>query len=347
MADDVVVLIEGSRIANWADLEITRSMDSYSMASFTAPFESDRREFRELFRPFSFRKVEIQIDGEPIFTGPMIGPTPEVTPEVRQVRVEAYALPGVLQDCTAPAAALPLEFKNLDLIQIISAVARPFGIEVDFITNPGPKFEKAAIEPEGKIQDFIVDLAKQRGLIITNTPGGRILCWRSNDPGKPVARLKDKQPPVGSVTANYSLQDYFSEITGFGSTKGGRAGSRWTERNPFLRTVLRPLSFKSDDSDNGDLPTATRARLGRMFGNMASYDVGGLPTWRDPQGALWQPNTTITLDAPDAMIYSEYEFLVRSVTLRRSADSKSAAVNLVLPGSFSGAVPSRLPWDEA
>jgi hypothetical protein len=46
------------------------------------------------------------------------------------------------------------------------------------------------------------------------------------------------------------------------------------------------------------------------------------------------------------MIYNESEFLVRDVMLTRGANKKSAALNVVLPGAFSGQVPERLPWDE-
>lgn len=83
-----------------------------------------------------------------------------------------------------------------------------------------------------------------------------------------------------------------------------------------------------------------------MFGNMVSYVVEGIPTWRDPKGNLWRPNTTITLKAPEAMIYRETEFLIRNVTLRQDAQSKTATLGLVLPGAFSGETPSRLPFEE-
>ena len=68
-------------------------------------------------------------------------------------------------------------------------------------------------------------------------------------------------------------------------------------------------------------------------------------TWRDPAGNLWAPNTTVTLTAPDAMIYDKYEFIIRSVTFETDRATETATLNLVLTGSFSGEIPDSLPWD--
>jgi prophage tail gpP-like protein len=82
-----------------------------------------------------------------------------------------------------------------------------------------------------------------------------------------------------------------------------------------------------------------------MFASMAAYTVENLPTWRDPRGQLWAPNTTLRLIAPSAMIYTEQEFLIRDVVLRQDDESLTASLGLALPGAFSGETPESLPWD--
>jgi prophage tail gpP-like protein len=71
-----------------------------------------------------------------------------------------------------------------------------------------------------------------------------------------------------------------------------------------------------------------------------------MPGWRDPQGDLWQPNKTMLLTAPRAMIYRRTELLIRSVTLRQKADVETASLELCLPGAFNGKTPDFMPWDE-
>jgi prophage tail gpP-like protein len=149
-----------------------------------------------------------------------------------------------------------------------------------------------------------------------------------------------------SVVPTFSPQDYYSELTGFTSAKRGSAGSAFTVRNERLAgRALRSLSFRLDDIEKGDAPSAVRAKLGRMLGNAVSYTVN-LASWRDPSGALWQPNTTITVKAPGAMIYSDTELLIRDVFLRRNQGEFTASLGCVLPGSFGGPLPTRMPWEE-
>jgi hypothetical protein len=81
-----------------------------------------------------------------------------------------------------------------------------------------------------------------------------------------------------------------------------------------------------------------------MFAEMARWTIPDLPTWRDPQGDVWTPNKTLMLKAPGAMVYDWYEMLIRSVVIHDDAAKQSATLGVVLPGAFSGEVPSTLPW---
>src|SRR5699024_7629400 len=137
-------------------------------------------------------------------------------------------------------------------------------------------------------------------------------------------------------------QTYYSEITGLAKTRVGRGGSSYTVTNPRLQGVVRPHTFQVNDTDSPDLPAAVAAKMGRMFGNMVSYSAE-VPTWRDPSGALWAPNSTVTLQAPGAMVYRETELVIREVTLKQDADSHSASLSLMMPGAFSGEIPEVLP----
>lgn len=335
----------GSDYKYWSQFELSLGLDSYSAAGFTAPFEPERRQFRDAFRPFSFKRVEVKIGGQKLFTGRMQDISPDVTPDSRSVQVTAYALPKQLADVNPPASALPLEFNGLDIGQIATRLAEPFGIDVDFATTLGSNFDKAAIEPDQNIQSFLVELARQRGLVLSDNADGALLLRRSALTGSPVARLKGQ--PINKITPTFSPESYYSELTGFATKKSGKTGGPYTEKNPrYLGTNLRTLSFMLDDTEIADVPFAVRAKLGRMFGNVCSYVIEDLPTWRDPAGNLWRPNTTIIVDAPEAMIYGPYEFLIRNVTFRQSANTKTATLGIVPPGMFSGEAPDRLPWEE-
>lgn len=355
--DSVVILIANRLFGAWPSVDIHRQLDSFSSIEFTAPFEADRKEFRDTFRPFSFKSVEVRVatilgaTPETIFKGTMIGINPEADPNKSVVSVTAYALPAVLNDVNAPASAMPIEFAGLSLKEISKHLAALFALDVEFGNDDGPIFDKAKLDIDRGLFDFLTELSGQRNLVITDTPDGKLLFWQSIAAGNPVARLKEGEQPVTAVRATFDPQNYFSEVTGFATARKGRKGksarkgSKFTEQNPRLTTTLRPMSFNVNDADDAGVPEATKAKLGRMLANSSSYQVD-VGTWRDPAGNLWEPNTTITLLAPDAMIYGESEFLIRSVSLHQDKDNSSATLGLVLPGAFSGTIPDSYPWDE-
>lgn len=343
--DETAIVIDGKRFRFWESVSITRGMDQIDTVTFTAPFEPDRPEFRDTFRPFSFRPVDVTVGGERLFTGTMIDVTPATDESSRTVSVSAYSVPGVLQDCTPPASAWPIEYSNLNLQQIAVAICGPFGIGVEFIGIPGAVFEQVEAKPGTEVLPFLAPLAQERNFVIGSTPEGNLRFWRSVKPGRPVARLREGVAPLLSVTPQFNPQQYFSHVTGMELIALGSEGSTFTVRNSKLRGSLRPSTFEVKDTQDADVKEAVLAKIGRMFGNACSYQIT-VPAWRDPNGRLWQPNTTLTLTAPGAMVYREYEFVIRTVDLSRDATSKTATLTLILPGSFEGVIPERLPWED-
>lgn len=365
--EKIELLIGFKAFTGWDNLEVNLCIDKFDTVSFTAPFDASNKEFRDLFRPFTFAPVDILLSGERLFTGTMVGVDPSRSVDAGTVSISAYSQPGVLGDCTAPSGfgrkgrrsavgAIPLEFQKKTLQAIAAELCEPFGIPVEFRGDPGAPFDKVRCKLEEKIHSFLVELAKQRGFVMTNDVDGTLLFWKSIAQGNPVVQFVEGVAPFPGIKATFSPQEYYSEITGYAPAKHRKAGNRYTALNKWLGDGVddgsapinahRPMSCKFDDTERADAPDATNAKLGRMFANMASFEIEDLPTWRDPQGNAWDPNTSISVMCPSAMIYAETELLIREVTLKQSATKLSANLNLVLPGAFSGKIPDRLPWLE-
>lgn len=343
--DELSLELSGEEYRYWMNPSVTLSVDSYSTIGFQAPFESEREEFRNTFRPFRYRSMRVLLGGEPLVTGHLMHVQPSDEPERRTVDVTGWALPAKLNACPPADKFDLLEFKGVGLRTIATEIVSWFGLELDFTCDEGAVFEKVALEPTAKCQDFLVGLAKQRGLVLNDTPDGKVRFWQSVGAGKPVGKLEGGAPPLCRVTPQFVPDRYYSEITAITSAEPGVPGAAYTVKNPWLDgIILRPHTFEVQDSDPADAPTAARAALGRMFAEAASYTIDNLPTWRDPSGNLWTPNTTIVLVAPDAMIYQETEFLIRDVTFKDDGEKKSAELEVVMLGAFEGEAPETLPW---
>jgi len=341
--NETAILIDGKRFRFWETVSFSRQIDTIDTIEFTAPFNVDQIEFRDAFRPFTYKAVDLFIGGIKLFTGTMLSPVPNLTPTSSKITVQCYSRPGVLMDCSSPASAFPLEFNDQKLEEIAAKIVKPFGLSVEFLADSGAIFEQVAAKPEKKPFEFLSGLAQKRNLVISNTSEGKLLFWRSVPAGSPVAKLEQGQSPVISVDPTFKPQEFFSSITGIEPASIGFAGGKYTVKNDNLPDVIRPLTFELADTQNADLKNSVEAKTGRMYGNAANW-AANLSTWRNPNKNLWEPNTTIILKAPNAMIYTDFEFLIRSVNFSKDGSSERATLNLVLPGSFEGKIPKVLPW---
>ena len=370
MYSEVQMLINGTRFVFWSEVKITQSIDTVSTASFNAPFDPDAPGFKENFSPFSYNPIIVSVGDTPIFTGSILDIMPTVEGQIA-IQVSCYSTCGVLMDCTPPADKAPFEYNNLNLKEIAERMAGYFKLNVDFRGDPGAKFVRVACDPDKKVFDFLTELAKQRGFVISSNTSGDLLFWKSAT-GNPVAILEQGVSPLLSVTPDFNPQEFYSDLTGLSPVEVGKPAVKKTvkpkaedkEKQPKLEKVkqpkpakkyskfsaksdaevFRPLSFKIDDVDGADVETATKAKLARMLGNMAKYTIT-VNTWRDANGELWVPNSKIRLKAPGAMVYDFFDLEIKSVEFSQDESSETATIELSLPGSFSGEPPEVFPWE--
>jgi prophage tail gpP-like protein len=336
---------DGRRFGQWSEIELSVGLDSYRCASLTGPWDPDRQEMREAFEPLAFPEVTIEIGGELFLTGKIQDVSPSVDATQASIGVTAYSTAYWLTEICAPPD-LAREYNNIDLKLVAQHLAGgTLGVVVNLDGSPGAKFARVKCGPEEELHGFLADLALQRGFVVTDTASGDLAFRSEGATGAPVARIDGQ--PLGKVSAQFQPGKWFSHVTGRACKKSGQQhGSKYTQRNELYRApVPRHHCASTGDTGSADVPRATKAMVGRMVASSATYTVEDLPTWRDPSGNLWTPNTTIAITAPGAMIYAETELLIRAVKFKQVADRESATLELVLPGSFGGTLPGKLPWD--
>ncbi len=342
--DGIGVIVNGQQFSAWTGVSLTLAIDKPPALTIASPWLPESDEMRAVFRPFSFQPVAVNIGQDAIFTGVMLTPAPASTPDGHVISVSAYGQTGTAYDCAAPASSYPLEFDNLTLDVIAGQLLAPFGIAPQFDAAAGAPFERVSMQPAEPVMAFLATLAKQRNLVIGETAEGAALFQQSASAGAPVAILEDAKPPVISVAPSFNAQSVFSDITAIAPTTPGVEGEQFTAKNARLTGTVRPHTFTATDTTPDGLQTSAEAKLGRMYANAVSWAVT-VPAWRGPSGDVWRPNTTIKLTAPNAMIYNKTEFLIKEVALQADENGRSATLQIVLPGAYSGQAPETLPWD--
>jgi len=344
--DSISILIDDNLFKFFTDYSMTFEIDTFDTFSFSAPFDDTIEIYRESFRPVAYNTVAIYYGKNLVLTGVLIAPESSTLPDRKELSISGYSKPGILNDCMMPISSFPLEFNNQKLERITSTICKPYGIKSRFLKSSGNPFEKVSIEIEKNIFTFLSELAKQRGLLITDDSKGNLVFWKS-EVGNPLASFKEGELPFISCNPSFDYQNFYSHITGVTSTTETKDSAKYTYQNKYLinRGILRNYNFIAEDVKDSEIKSAVISKAGQMFGESVSYDLT-IKGHRDGRGNVFQKNTSITLLSPGAMIYRETEFLIKSFTLNRGVNGDTTDFTLVLPGTYTGEIPEVFPWEE-
>lgn len=344
--DGIDLRIGGVSFRFFTRIAIVRRLDAMDTIEVEAP-QADTPEFRDLIKPLSFPDLSVFVDREQIFNGTVTHMQPELTAkDGSKVRLSGYSTPGILADCMLPPGDnAQRQFRKMNLPDIATKVIEPFSIQLERSGEMGSTFRRVRLKPGRRVLEFLTGLAKQRKVLIGSTTTGALALRAPPAVASAVVELVQGELPLENVQPTFAPQSYYSHITGIRRTNRGGVGSKHTVLNPLAQEsgIVRPLVMEIRDVKRGELNAAAEALAGRMLASAVSYDVR-VGTWKDPQGVLWEPGSTVSLHAPGAFVYEPYDFQVRSVRFQRSVDGDSAVLSLMLPGVFDGQAPDMLPW---
>ena len=272
--DEVTVVINGNRFSFFQDFALTQNIDTFDGFTFSAPFDPTNVIYRESFRPFSYKDIQVFYGSEIWFSGILLAPQSQSSPQSKAVSLTGYPKCGVINDVMLPISKYPIEFNNQTLQQIATRLISDFSVSATFQGSPGNPFKKTALEPDKNILAFLIELADQRGLLISNTPEGNLLFWQANT-GAVSATFKEGETPLISCTPTFNQQDFYSHVTGIMPAKSGVASQKYTVINTYLvqKRVIRPYNYIVSDAEAQDLQNSVKHKASRMFASACSYQI--------------------------------------------------------------------------
>jgi prophage tail gpP-like protein len=343
----VTVKIDGQKFAFFSSFSLSQEIDSFDTFSCDAPFYPDELVYREAFRPFGYKSCDVFYGSDLLFSGTLLAPASASTPDVNPLSISGYPKCGVLNDCSLSISKYPMEFNNQDLEQITNSIISDYGVSSDFQSPAGNKFKKVALAPSKKVLQFIIELAAQRGLLVTNNSEGNLLFWQTRNETI-TATFEEGETPFISCTPNFNPQQFYSHITGIMPAKQGVSSEKHTVENSFLisKGIARHYNFTLADVAKQDLQNSVKIKAGKMFADAMQWN---LTVWghRNKDGNLYEKNTFVSVKAPRAMIYKDTKFLIKSAVMNRDENGgDTTTMSLVLPESYSGDIPSVFPFEE-
>lgn len=337
------IVVNGTELEVFDDFELVRAIDAIAKGTFTVPNE---KQSRRILKPLYFPKTTISVNNKVIFTGRCNSSTPSDQGGMKVLNVNMFSLPGILEVSGPPIEAFPLEFKKQTLEHIADEICSKHGISTEFKIMSNEIFKRVDIQPGDSSLDFLADLSKQRGFVMSDDKEGTLVFWKGTKTGAPVANIRKDEMPCIGLSTQIDDSKYYSSVTGYVTGRSHRdyRGKGYTvKNNPYLTDIIRPFLSKFENIDEGELQTAADAMAGRMFSEVFSVSVN-LCTWFDDYGNVFRPNTTIKIQSEEDFIEEPFEFLISQVSLRKTSGEMTCSLQCVMPGVFSGEIPEAMPW---
>lgn len=349
LSEEVAIVIEGEPFRLWPSVDLTFSFDTIGDEfTMSTPWYPEIDRYRKVFKPNTYKDCVIYIGGQKALSGTITDHSTSSNSKESLLTIKGYSKAGILSSVTASSNSWPLEFSGLNLFQICEKLARPFGLKVLTTESTGGPFkgsDKISIEPDQKIYDFLIDIAKQRGFVLSSDRDGNLLLQKASTQKADITIL-DGQYPFISGSMSIDGDKRFSDVTCISSNSKKGAGQKVTISDPELKRngIIRPLVYKSSDTNSGSLKDAATSKLGRDIASSMSLSVDVIG-WRDPLNRIWSDNRRVIYQSDKNMIYKETEFLIRQVNLKKTPNASDCSLTLVFPECYSGKIRESFPWE--
>jgi len=332
----MILKIGSKKITRFESVSLNLKYDSVaSTFSFNYYYDNNESQVPELNEIGAYKTVTIEDNGLLILTGTILSHGFVDGPAKGLTAISGYSKPGVLEDCSIPISAYPLQSDNKTFSEIVSRLVKPFGIgyTVDPIVS-GPANKPISVttaEAGQSVKAYLAEVASQRNIILSHDANGSLLLTRAKENQAPKHNLTKYSATNWSLTFNG--QTMHSEITVIkqASLDGGNSGQS-SVSNPFVRGVFRPLVKIQTSGDDVDTSLAARSALSDELRSITLSFT--LSSWYI-DGEFVTPNIVVSVVNEEIGLVKKSDWFVEDVKFSGTATNQTCVLTCVLPSVHS------------
>lgn len=339
----VELLVDGKEYSGWKEVEITRSMES--AAGAFALSVSERR-------PWSIipnRRAEVRDRGVPLAVGWIDKASSSFAATSHNRKVIGRDLTADMVDCSAMNEEV--EWTGLDLYELSTRLADPFGLDVVQDTFVGDPFEVFRLQPGETAWEALERACRMRGLLAHADRFGALRLAKPGSKRSLVSLVEGQNILEASIEVDRSAR--FSNYTVRGQSQGSNNWNGELAAQPEGTAVdlaverYRPLMVLGESNvtptvaqDRAQWEAAVRAARGsKLVLKVQGWHQASTPS-------PWDVNMV----APCVIPYFglDDELLITSLTHSQGASGTFTKLELMRPDAFlpQPAVPPTDPMEQ-
>jgi prophage tail gpP-like protein len=284
---------------------------------------------------------EVKLGDDLVITGYIDDLETDDTDTTTSVRLAGRDKTADLVDCSAIHKTG--QWRGVRLVQIVTDIAKPFGIAVVVApgTDTGEVFKRFALE-EGETAFSAIDRAcRLRAVLVTSTPEGQVLLTTASTVHSGIHLIEGVN--MTKFNARHSWKERYNQIiikgqvAGDDQEYGESAAHLKAEAKDAEIDRYRPLIVMAEHGTTskalGERATwEVKVRMGR--GKRGGCTVVGWRTGKDGQeGPIWRPNTLVRVTSPRMRL--DMDVLIVSCNYQNTEQGRMTELTFARPDAFA------------
>jgi len=286
-------------------------------------------ELDAIVRPYSYADAYIFLDRELLGTGRLYGTSPGLKGR-QELLLECWSLTADFMDS---ALKPPYEENNVTLKQRAETLSRPFPLLVDFTLGQDGIFDRVTANAEQTAGAHLLDLAKQRGALVSSTAEGALLISIPDFNSAPVGTIEEGIAGFSGFEATFDGRVRFSDYRMIGDTPSDDPNNAISkdEAVPIPRFKTKTVN----ETTLGEMQRAADWEKTKFLAEALSLPI--LATgFKAPNGKRWKKGSQVILISPTLFINDGFTMLIKSVEFSDDNKGEITTLNLVPPSVYSG-----------
>jgi prophage tail gpP-like protein len=336
--NDLTIMIDDLEIKT-SSARVMRTMDTVA-DGWTASVEwvpGKNSEIDKRLVPYGYKPASVYIGGELLVNGLLYTTESIVDNNGTLKNLEGWSYTADLIDSTLKP---PYEKNDVTLEQRAIELIEPLGLSVEINVDTGGQFSRVTANEKDSIAKHLVDLAKQRKVLITSTPEGNVLITKSTENLTPVDIIEEGGQLADKFRVRFDGRKRFNSYTALGrSPFGNKEGIAKDDLVPRSRFV----TFTANETIDGDVQKVAEWKRNKQIVDALTMQLP-VTGWFTSSGKLWRENTIVTVKSEVMHIPDGFDFLIRAVEYIETDNSQSAILSIIPPQAYSdGAI--KEPWN--
>ena len=359
---EIYLEVNGVEYRDWGALTVNLATNTVASTFSFSGYRTKENE--KLFAPGIINNAIVWLDDgngkkEELLTG-LIMNTGLVSQKNESLEtIHGISKPGILANVDYPKELYPLQYSGASLELICKRIANHYGLKLYIkgaaILEAKKTYESVECKPTEKIYNFLVRIAKERGITVAHDNEGKLMLYKYTNQLKADVRISDEESMIKmTLPANQqvmhntcmAISDEGLDVEAGEDSESGEV-TKVTVRSPFLYTDLKlnkTVTMKLEDPTADNLRSYASSELAKEARNFAiSFEKD---KW-DFNGRIGRAGFYIDVNAPSLFLKEETKMVLETQTFTKTAKNPQMMTGTcVLPCVYTGVLPKSSPFKQ-